>query len=62
MWSKITPPDVVAVLTVVVCGVLLGMGRDSVIAAALVAVVSGYYGLELSPLGKFTRRNKDKRR
>ena len=62
MLSKITPPDVIAVLTVIVCGVLLGMGRDSIIATALVAVVSGYYGLELSPLGKFTRRNKDKRR
>jgi hypothetical protein len=62
MWSKIMPPDVIAVLTVVVCGVLLGMGKDSIVAAALVAVVSGYYGLELSPLGKFTRRNKDKRR
>jgi len=62
MLSKVMPADCVAFLTVIVCGVLLGMGKDSIVAAALVAVVSGYYGLELSPLGKFTRRNKDKRR
>jgi len=58
MWSKIMPADIVAILVVVVCGVLLGMGRDSIIGAALVAVVTGYFGIRVTPLGDLIKGKK----
>jgi len=60
MWSKLRPQDLVAVLTICVCGVLLGLGRDGTIGIALLAVIGGYYGVDISPLGDILRRRNGK--
>lgn len=60
MWSKLRPQDVIAILVVITCGVLLGLGRDSYIGLSLLAVIGGYYGIDISPLGDILRRKNGK--
>lgn len=62
MLSKLRPQDLIAALTICVCGVLLGLGRDHVIALTLLCVVAGYYGIDVSPLGDILRRKNRKSR
>lgn len=61
MLSKWMPADVIALLVVCICGILLGMGRDTFIGAALVAVVTGYFGIRVTPLGDLIQGKKKKR-
>lgn len=60
MWSKLRPQDVIAALVVVVCGVLLGLGKDHIVGIALLTVIGGYYGVDISPLGDILRRKNGK--
>lgn len=60
MWSKLRPQDVIAFSTIIVCGILLGLGRDHIIGIALLAVIGGYYGVDISPLGDILRRKNGK--
>ena len=60
MWSKLRPQDLIAALTICVCGTLLGLGRDGTIAVTLLCVVTGYYGIDVTPLGDILRRKNKK--
>ena len=62
MLSKWEPADLIALLVVCVCGILLGMGRDSIIGVTLVAVVTGYFGIRITPLGDLLKGKKRNRR
>jgi len=56
MWSKLRPQDLIACMVIITCGVLLGMGKDHIIGIALLAVIGGYYGIDVTPLGDILRR------
>ena len=60
MWKKLRPQDLIAALVICVCGVLLGIGKDHIIALSLLAVVGGYYGIDVTPLGDILRRKNGK--
>jgi Na+/citrate or Na+/malate symporter len=60
MWSKLRPQDLIAALVICVCGTLLGLGKDHIVGIALLAVVGGYYGVDISPLGDILRRKNGK--
>ena len=60
MLSKLRPPDLVAIMVICTCGILLGMGKDSVVSYTLLTVVAGYYGIDVSPLGAILRRKNRK--
>lgn len=56
MLEKFKPPDVVAILIIIGCFILLGLGKDSLTSWALLGVVGAYYGLDLTPFIKLGRR------
>jgi len=60
MWSKLRPQDLIAALVICVCGTLLGLGKDHIVGIALLAVVGGYYGVDISPLGDILRKKNGK--
>lgn len=60
---KWQPKDIIAAIIVVCCFVLLTIGRDTMVAWALLGVVAAYYGIDLTPfikLGRNQRRKEDK--
>ena len=57
---KWMPKDVIALVVIVVAGVLLGMGINHQVGWALIAIVCGYYGIDLCPFIKLGRKQKEK--
>ena len=49
MKFKLEAKDLVALVVVICATILLAIGRDSYVGIALVAVVAGYYGIDLTP-------------
>jgi len=47
-------------VVIVIAGVLLFRGIDTVVGWTLIAVVCGYYGIELTPFIKLGRKKKSK--
>lgn len=58
MKLPITEKGIIAILTLIVCGTLLGMGKDTVIGYTLLSVVIGYFGIEIWPLPQIKARKK----
>jgi len=56
---KWKPQDVIAVVIVIGCFTLLGMGKDSIVSWTLLGVVGLYYGIDLTPFIKLGRNQKD---
>jgi len=46
---KITEKGLVAILALASCTVLLAMGKDTVVGFTLLAIVTGYFGIEVWP-------------
>lgn len=58
---KWKPKDVVAILVVALAGFLLWQGIDNIVAFALLGIIAGYYGIDLTPFIKVGRnRGKEK--
>ena len=57
---KWEPKDVIACLIIIIAGVLLGLGINHQVGWALIAVVAGYYGIDLCPFIKLGRNQKSK--
>jgi uncharacterized membrane protein len=55
---KWEPKDVIAVIVVIGCFTLLGLGKDSYISWALLGIVGTYYGIDLTPFIKLGRKQK----
>lgn len=58
MKFQLTEKGLVAILTLAVCGTLIGMGNDTVIGYTLLAVIVGYFGIEVWPLPQIKTRKK----
>jgi len=48
MRVKVTERGLIAFTTLVVCATLMILGHDSFVGYALIAVVAGYFGLDLT--------------
>lgn len=46
LMEKINPRDVIAVVVIIGCMTLIGLGKDGFIGAILISVVAYYYGHE----------------
>lgn len=58
MKIQLTEKGAVALVTLIVCGTLLGMGVNSVVGYSLLAVIIGYFGIEVWPLPQIKLRKK----
>lgn len=58
---KWAPKDVIALVLIVIAGVLLGLGINNQVGWALIAIVCGYYGIDLTPFIKLGRNQKAKK-
>ena len=59
---KWMPKDIIAIFVIVVAGFLLWQGIDTQVGWALIAIVAGYYGIDLTPLikiGRVQSKNKE---
>lgn len=54
------PQDVIAAIIIVGCFVLKALGHDTALTWALIGVVAGYYGIDLTPWLKLGRNQKPK--
>jgi hypothetical protein len=52
------PLDVIACIVIIGCLVMKGLGFDSILSWALLVVVAGYYGIDLTPFIKLGRNQK----
>jgi len=52
---KWMPKDIIAILVICIAGYLLSQGIDTQVGWALIAIVAGYYGIDLTPLIKIGR-------
>lgn len=59
--KKWEPKDVIALVVIIIAGVLLGMGINHQVGWALIAIVCGYYGIDLTPWIKLGRNQKGKK-
>ena len=57
---KWQPKDVIALVVIIIAGVLLFKGIDTMVGWTLVAVVCAYYGIDLAPFVRFGRNQKKK--
>lgn len=57
---KWQPKDVIACIIVAGCIVMICLGINSTVKWTLLAVVGGYYGIDLTPFIKLGRRQKNK--
>lgn len=53
---KWQPKDIIAILVVIVAGFLLWQGIDNIVGFSLLAIVAGYYGIDLAPFIKWGRK------
>lgn len=58
---KWEPKDVIAVVVIVIAGILLGMGINNQVGWALIIIICGYYGIDLTPWLK-VGRNRGKKK
>lgn len=58
---KWTPKDCIAGLVVIVAGGLLWQGIDNIVGYSLLAIVAGYYGIDLTPFIKVGRNKGNKK-
>ena len=54
------PRDVIALVVIIGCFALLLAGRDSYVSWALLGVVGGYYGIQVTPYIKLGLRQPQK--
>ena len=59
--KKWQPKDVIAILVIVIAGVLLFKGIDTIVGWSLVAVVCAYYGIDFTPFIKLGRNQTPKK-
>ncbi len=52
---KIEGKDIVSVVVVICATILILSGKDSIVGFTLLAVVAGYYGVDLAPFIKIGR-------
>ncbi len=57
---KWQPKDVIAILVIIIAGVLLLKGIDTIVGWSLLAVVCAYYGIDFTPFIKLGRNQKEK--
>ena len=58
---KWQPKDIIAIVVILVAGALRFKGIDSYVSWTLIAVVCGYYGIDLTPIfkvGRIQRKNR----
>lgn len=58
---KWQPKDVIAILVIVLAGSLLWQGIDNIVAFALLGIIAGYYGIDLTPFIKLGRNQGKKK-
>lgn len=58
---KWQPKDVIALVVIIIAGVLLFFGINGKVGWTLVAVVCGYYGIDLTPFIKLGRNQGKKK-
>lgn len=58
---KWKPADVIAVLIIICCFALKALGHDTALSWALIGVVAGYYGIDLTPFIKLGRNQKGRK-
>lgn len=58
MKIQLTEKGVVALVTLVSCTTLLGLGVNHVVGYSLLAVIVGYFGIEVWPLPQIRMRKK----
>jgi len=58
MKIQLTEKGLVALVTLVSCTTLLGLGVDHVVGYSLLAVIIGYFGIEVWPLPQIKMRKK----
>lgn len=59
--KKWQPKDVIALVVIVIAGVLLVRGINHQVGYALIAIIVGYYGIDLTPWLKVGRNQKPKK-
>lgn len=57
---KWQPKDVVAIIGLIIGGTLLLKGIDTVVGWSLIVINAGYFGIDLTPLIKLGRKQKDR--
>jgi len=57
---KWQPKDIIALVVIIIAGVLLFKGIDTMVGWTLVAVVCAYYGIDFTPFIKLGRNQKKK--
>lgn len=58
---KWQPKDVIALVVIIIAGVLLGMGINNQVGWALIIIICGYYGIDLTPWFKVGRNQGKKK-
>ena len=58
MQIQLSEKGLVTFMALLVCGTLLGMGKDSTVGYALLAIIIGYFGIEVWPIPQITKRKK----
>ena len=58
MSVQLSEKGIIAFTALLVCGTLLGMGKDSTVGYTLLAIVIGYFGIEVCPFPQITHRTK----
>lgn len=59
--KKWEPKDVIALVIVIIAGVLLFMGINGRVGWALIIIICGYYGIDLTPWLRVGRNQKAKK-
>lgn len=58
MKLQVTEKGVVAIVTLASCTALSATGNNGVVSYTMLAVVVGYFGIEIWPIPQITRRKK----
>lgn len=58
MKIQLSEKGLVAFTTLIVCGTLIGLGNDTVVGYTMLAVIVGYFGIEVWPLPQIKLRKK----
>lgn len=59
--QKWQPKDIIALVLIVIAGALLFTGVDTLVGWTLLAIVAGYYGIDLTPFIKVGRNQEKKK-
>jgi len=56
MKVQVTEKGVIAIITLASCTALIATGHNGVVSYTMLAVVVGYFGIEIWPIPQITRR------